>query len=163
MKKDQKFSSRHINVYIKMPRDHVRDVCACGCGNILPPDRWGYPKKFIHGHNTRGMKWPGTHPNQRGVTHSQYRPEPRVNGTGYVVVRVDGHPRASKHGSYVPIHVLVMEKHLGRYLTKSEHIHHINGNSKDNRLENLRIVTNSEHSRLHRLLEKSMGKKFFGK
>jgi len=26
MKKDQKFSSRHINVYIKMPRDHVRDL-----------------------------------------------------------------------------------------------------------------------------------------
>jgi len=26
MKKDQKFSSRHIRVEIRMPRDHVRDL-----------------------------------------------------------------------------------------------------------------------------------------
>ncbi|KKM27893.1 hypothetical protein LCGC14_1570110 [marine sediment metagenome] len=29
-------------------------------------------------------------------------------------------------------------------------IHHINGNKKDDRIENLRLVTRKEHGRLHR-------------
>jgi hypothetical protein len=41
-----------------------------------------------------------------------------------------------------------MEQHLGRRLARSEHVHHINGNTRDNRLENLRVLSASEHMRL---------------
>jgi hypothetical protein len=48
-------------------------------------------------------------------------------------------------------HRYVMEQHLGRELEPEEIIHHINGDRKDNRIENLRLMKNqSQHLRLHR-------------
>ena len=46
-------------------------------------------------------------------------------------------------------HRVVMEKHLGRYLTSDEIIHHIDENKHNNSIENLQIVTRQEHARIH--------------
>lgn len=46
-------------------------------------------------------------------------------------------------------HRYVMEQYLGRKLSSTEVVHHINGDYRDNRIENLQIMTLSEHSRLH--------------
>jgi len=42
-----------------------------------------------------------------------------------------------------------MEQKIGRYLDKSEHVHHINGVRDDNRIENLKLLTESGHHKLH--------------
>lgn len=42
-----------------------------------------------------------------------------------------------------------MEEHLGRYLTNKEIVHHINHEGLDNRIENLQLMTASEHMKLH--------------
>lgn len=44
---------------------------------------------------------------------------------------------------------VLMEEHLGRDLERWEHVHHINGDKLDDRLENLQVLTAWEHSQLH--------------
>lgn len=44
-------------------------------------------------------------------------------------------------------HRWIMEQHLGRKLERWEHVHHINDDSSDNRLENLEVLSNADHQR----------------
>lgn len=44
----------------------------------------------------------------------------------------------------------LMEGHLGRDLSSDEHVHHVNEDKTDDRIENLAIVTPAEHIALHR-------------
>ena len=42
-----------------------------------------------------------------------------------------------------------MEQHLGRKLSANEIVHHINGDIHDNRLENMEVMSRSEHAKHH--------------
>lgn len=63
--------------------------------------------------------------------------------TPYRQVQINGHRRRE--------HRVVMERHLGRPLLPTEHVHHKNSDGHDNRIENLEIVELSAHSRHHTL------------
>jgi len=47
------------------------------------------------------------------------------------------------------VHDILFENHIGRKLEKNEVVHHINEIKTDNRIENLKLMTRSEHSKLH--------------
>lgn len=45
-------------------------------------------------------------------------------------------------------HRWIMEQYLGRKLSSNEHVHHIDGNPLNNSIDNLVILTNSEHQKI---------------
>ena len=53
------------------------------------------------------------------------------------------------NGKQIPEHRAVIEELLDIKLNKNQVVHHINGNKKDNRPENLQVMDWREHSRLH--------------
>ena len=64
---------------------------------------------------------------------------------GYVLAKAEYHPHANKRG-YVPLHRLLIENELGRYLTpRKELVHHIDGDRGNNELQNLKLTTPQEH------------------
>ncbi len=93
----------------------------------------------------KGKKFPqysgARHPNWKGG---------RTYNKGYVYVKVSDHPYSNK-SKYMGEHRLIMEQHIGRYLERNEVIHHINGVTDDNRIENLKLLNNTkEHNLKHR-------------
>ena len=72
-----------------------------------------------------------------------------VYGRGFLIDK-DGYKQFKDSlGVYRREHRLVMSKHLGRNLLRSELVHHINGNRTDNRIENLEIMSFSDHTKHH--------------
>ncbi len=72
----------------------------------------------------------------------------RINAGQYILIYAPKHPHAKGKG-HILEHRYIMEKHLQRFLNTDEHIHHKNGEGKDNRIENLKIISPSDHRKLH--------------
>ena len=98
-------------------------------------------------------------PQFTGKNNPNWGGEKHKHSAGYIFIYAPNHPFAI-HGRYVFEHRLVMEKHLGRYLTRKEVVHHRGikypigsiENKQDNRIENLRLFANeSEHTTFHNL------------
>jgi len=50
------------------------------------------------------------------------------------------YPHITFNGRKIRLHRHIMEEHLGRILQENEHVYHINGDSLDNRIENLVVI-----------------------
>ena len=147
------------------------NLCRCGCGKPVPPDKRGRINNFIpscwktvkHSYLSTKAKSP-----QRlaasikritqvniDVKNGIRKPGHWIDGKlrsrddGYIMVKQHGHPRANQVG-YVFEHILIMEQCIGRHLTKDEVVHHVNRLRTDNRIENLFLLPSiSAHMRLH--------------
>ena len=72
------------------------------------------------------------------------------NSSGYVYLYQPKHPSAISN--YIRRSRLVMETQIGRYLTRKEVVHHINGITNDDRPENLKLFANNgKHTSFHNL------------
>ena len=72
---------------------------------------------------------------------------------GYIEIYAPKHPHKNKRNCIYE-HQKVMEDYLGRYHEKGEVVHHKDLCKTNNNIENLQLLTMSEHSKLHAKLRK---------
>lgn len=142
------FAKGHHNKYKKVLAGRTNYIkCKCGNCNVMIAeyDNKGRKRRYELGHYVHFRKKENR---LYGEKHPRYKGHRWKHKHGYIYVKIGNHPRARKDG-YVLEHILVLEKKLGRYLTKDEQSHHINGIRDDNRPENLTVLHGSEHGLHH--------------
>lgn len=150
---------REIGYPTSASRKYIWGACL-GCGK----ERWvplykGMPE------NPRCRKCIRNLTNQPGKTHSCWRGGRRIDTNGYVQIRLypdDFFYQMIDRTGYVYEHRLVMAKHLKRCLLPWEVVHHKNGISDDNRLENLMLLPTKKYH-LSDMVAKSYIKRLEGK
>lgn len=147
--------------------------CKCGCKQEVTIFR-GIPRKFLQGHGTRmpnnrkmhskrmiGNKLFEGHKmsestkqriseRQKGKGNSVWKGGRCIAGGGYVSIYKPDHPFADLNNR-MKEERLIVESYLGRFLKPEEIVHHKDKNPSNNNIENLQIVSNLEHGRIHHL------------
>jgi hypothetical protein len=77
-----------------------------------------------------------------GAKNPAWRGGRMLDKHGYVLLWKPEHPQANRHG-YVREHRLVMEQALGRFLTRSEVVHHRDGIRSNNDPSNLELFASN--------------------
>ena len=108
----------HTDYYVPEYRIETAKYCSRSCLGLAHPERAEKARN-----NSPLMR-------RAGIS------EPRKYKTIYI------------NGKQMREHRYLMEQHLGRKLDRNEQVHHINGDWLDNRIENLQVLTNSEHQKL---------------
>jgi len=79
-----------------------------------------------------------------------------IDGNGYPMTKVpEGHKTGRQmYNTFMFLHVLEMEKHLGRPIQKGETIHHIDFDKRNFQIDNLHLCEDqSAHGKIHNSLE----------
>lgn len=123
---DRKYCSRAC--YRKAQRTGISVPCeTCGVGFHVAPSRFNRGKGRFCSLKCRG---------------ASTRVERQMDSNGYPLIWTED-------GRHMREHRYVAEQMIGRPLLPSEHVHHVNEDRSDNRPENLRVVTKSEHMTIH--------------
>ena len=125
-------------------------ICKCDyCEKEFKRDYFEVTKVKHHFCNSKCRKeW------MTGKNNPNWNGGRKKRSDGYICVLKPDHPNCNGKG-YIREHRIVMEKYLGRYLTKEEIVHHKNGVVNDNNIENLMLFANDiEHIKYHRNLKK---------
>jgi hypothetical protein len=111
----------------------MKKAKALGCDIMDVPDNRGR-----HGNNCRNEK------------HPRWKNGISISSHGYIKVQLGpSHPFSDPKG-YAYLHLLVwVSAGNRRPVANKEVVHHINGNTKDNRLENLELINLSDHGNFH--------------
>lgn len=76
-----------------------------------------------------------------GINHPLYKPEGSKRKDGYVRISVNGKRKY--------LHRILMEQKIGRELNSNEHVHHKDLDNQNNHIDNLELIINEDHSKIH--------------
>lgn len=77
----------------------------------------------------------------------------------YVLIYLPDHPKAmvgNNWDGYIYEHIVVAESILGRRLLEGEVVHHLDCNRSNNSPDNLLVISNPMHAKLHTWLDKNI-------
>lgn len=96
---------------------------------------------------------------QKGSLPKRFHKEGlRKTRDGYIEIYSPHHPNQNKNKCVLESR-LVMERYLGRFLTKKEVVHHINHDKQNNRIENLELFSSvGKHTISHHIVRDKNGK-----
>lgn len=80
--------------------------------------------------------------------------KPYMTKSGYWYTHSKNHPKTWISSDGIQLHRVIMEQHLGRFLTTDETVHHIDGTRTNNDISNLQVVSRAEHAKLHGIAKK---------
>jgi len=122
--------------------------CLCGCGILIPCfNKMGNFAQYKKGHNIRNRI------KKKGIENHRWKGG-KSNQKDYITIRKPHFKYCDKNG-YVREHRYIMHIYLSIkynriiYLPKSYHVHHIDNNPKNNKIENLQLITVYEHNLIH--------------
>lgn len=121
-------STNPAAIWARNKANSKKNLCECGCGG----ETW---HRFVNGHNMRLVS--NEEQSRRAQMNDGSTQRDRGSGKSYRKVR-------GRHE-----HRIVAEEMLGRPFVDGEIVHHRNGDVRDNRLENLEVMTQADHMRLH--------------
>lgn len=119
--------------------------CKCGCSELITEyDNWGRKHYYKHGHNKARLGSIGL----RGSKNPNWQGGKATNWAGYRLIM--------RNGKWKRLHRFIYEQYYNCSLLPWIDLHHINGNRKDNRIDNLQPLTHGQHSTLtHKGIPKS--------
>lgn len=93
-------------------------------------------------------KWNEYDLDYRKIAYRNNRPK------AYMIKAPEWYEGKKYHGGYIFEHRFIMECCVKRYLLKKEIVHHKDGNPLNNDLDNLILLSQSEHQRIHHIGDK---------
>jgi len=135
-------ASKGITFIRTKPKSGSSFICKT-CGETFYRHPCEIKKGRVNYCSVKCRKLGNYNPYKKGILSSNWKGGTTRIGK-YIYIKSYDHPNKNSD-EYVAEHRLVMEKFLKRYLTTNENVHHRNGIKHDNRLENLEVVTHSNH------------------
>ena len=138
------------------PRTSKDKYCSRPCYYQMKKIRGDYPRWTQEMKESLSIKYQGTgNPMFGKISKYRGKKRPEFSGSkhwnykgGYITK--DGYLSICVNGKEIGLHKYLLEIKLGRKLTKNEVAHHIDGNKLNNDINNIQLMTRSEHIKHHR-------------
>lgn len=111
---------------------NVKRFCVCGCGTLIRAYSTHGENSFVNGHHCRGKR------------HYQWKDGKTISIDRYMLIR-----KSVGQKGYIREHRLIYEQYYKCCILPWIDCHHINGKRLDNRIENLCLMSKSEHAKKH--------------
>lgn len=126
------------NKIIKQFKSFILGKCRCGCNNDIPIRSWGYLRKFIRNHKSKGDK------------HHNWKGGRKLDSYNYIEIYKPDYFSSNKQ-RYVKEHIYIFQEYHKCCMLSWGRVHHIIPVNKGgtNDIGNLQGITHVKHMILH--------------